>query len=45
MNDDLEERTIILNKTNSDGFLDFNNSDDLKQVIKALHNLKKDRNE
>lgn len=33
--------TVVLNRSNSDGFLDFNHSD-LKQVIHALNKLTKD---
>ena len=36
------EPTVILNKEDSDGFLDFNNSDDLSQVIKVLKKLMKE---
>lgn len=32
--------TVILNKGDADGFLDFNSSDDLSEVIKALNKLK-----
>ena len=33
------EPTVILNKEDECGFLDFNNPDDLSQVIKALKKL------
>lgn len=33
--------TIVLNKTNSDGFLDFNSSSDLSQAIKILNKISK----
>ncbi|WP_405297479.1 hypothetical protein [Methanobrevibacter sp.] len=36
------EPTVILNKDDSDGFLDFNNYDDLSEVIKALKKLMKE---
>lgn len=35
--------TVILNKSNSDGFLDFNSSSDMKYVIRVLRELKKGR--
>lgn len=38
---DSAEPTVILNKSNSDGFLDFNNSSDMKHVIRALKRLMK----
>lgn len=31
--------TVILNKSNSDGFLDFNSSSDLCEVMKVLKKL------
>lgn len=31
--------TIVLNKTNSDGFIDFNSSFDLSEMIKILNKL------
>ena len=31
--------TVILNKSNSDGFLDFNSSSDLSEVMKVLNKL------
>lgn len=37
------EPTVILNKSNSDGFLDFNNSSDMKHVIRVLRELIKGR--
>jgi hypothetical protein len=40
---DSTEPTVILNKSNSDGFLDFNNSSDMKQVILVLRKLIKER--
>ena len=40
---DSTEPTVILNKSNSDGFLDFNNSSDLKHVVRVLKTLMKDR--
>lgn len=40
---DSVEPTVILNKSNSDGFLDFNNSSDMKHVIRVLRTLVKDR--
>ena len=36
------EPTVILNKEDECGFLDFNNPDDLSQVIKALRKLMKE---
>ena len=36
------EPTVILNKDDEYGFLDFNSSDDLSQVIKALKKLIKE---
>ncbi len=36
------EPTVILNKNDEYGFLDFNSSDDLSQVIKALKKLIKE---
>ncbi len=33
--------TVVLNKNNSDGFLDLNFHTDLDEVIKALKKLKK----
>ncbi len=33
--------TVVLNKTNSDGFLDFNSPNELTEVIKALKKFKK----
>lgn len=38
---DFSQPTIILNKSSSDDFLDFYNSDDLKEVIKVLNKIKK----
>jgi hypothetical protein len=32
--------TVVLNKGNSDGFLNFNSSSDLSEVMKALNKLK-----
>ncbi|WP_462315725.1 hypothetical protein [Methanobrevibacter sp.] len=32
--------TVILNKTNSDGFLDFNSPSDLSEVMKVLKKSK-----
>lgn len=40
---DSTEPTVILNKSNSDGFLDFNNSSDMKNVIRVLKTLIRDR--
>ncbi|WP_298501637.1 hypothetical protein [uncultured Methanobrevibacter sp.] len=37
--DDSLKPTVVLNKSNSDGFLDFNTTSDLKQVIRALNKL------
>ena len=37
--------TIILNKSNSDGFLDFNSPSDLSEVIKILNKLMSEENE
>lgn len=37
--DDSLKPTIVLNKSNSDGFFDFNHSSDLKHVIHALNEL------
>ena len=34
--------TVVLNKSNSDGFLDFNSSSDLTGVMKVLNKLKKE---
>lgn len=31
--------TVVLNKTNPDGFLDFNSSHDLEEVIKVLNKI------
>lgn len=31
--------TVILNKDDANGFLDFNSADDLSEVIKALNKL------
>lgn len=31
--------TVVLNKTNSDGFLDFNSPSDLAEAMKALNKL------
>jgi hypothetical protein len=31
--------TVVLNKSNSDGFLDFNSSSDLAEVMKVLNKL------
>ncbi|WP_405275193.1 hypothetical protein [Methanobrevibacter sp.] len=33
--------TVILNKSNSDGFLDFNSPFDLSEVIKVLNKSKR----
>lgn len=33
--------TVVLNKTSSDGFLDFNSPSDLKEAIKALNKIMK----
>lgn len=33
--------TVVLNKTNSDGFLDLNSSKDFAEVIKVLNNIMK----
>lgn len=33
--------TVVLNKNNSDGFLDFNSSHDLSEAINALNKIKK----
>ena len=41
--DDSLKPTVVLNKSNSDGFLDFNNSSDMKLVIHVLKTLKRDR--
>ena len=35
--------TVVLNRNTSDGFLDLNSSDELKEVIKSLNRLAKDR--
>ena len=32
--------TVILNKSNSDGFLDFNSPSELSEVIKVLNKIK-----
>jgi hypothetical protein len=32
--------TVVLNKTNSDGFLDFNSSSDLVEAMKSLKKLR-----
>lgn len=39
INMDENNRTIVLNKSNSDGFLDFYFSNDLDEVMKALQKL------
>ncbi|WP_458452952.1 hypothetical protein [Methanobrevibacter sp.] len=31
--------TVVLNKSNSDGFIDFNSSYDLDEVMKSLNKL------
>lgn len=36
------EPTVILNKENLDGFLDFNCSEDLSEVIRTLNKLMKE---
>ena len=36
------EPTVILNKEDEYGFLDFNNPDDLSEVIKAIKKLMKE---
>ena len=36
------EPTVILNKGDSDGFLDFNSSEDLSEVIRTLNKLMKE---
>ena len=41
--DDSLKPTVVLNKSNSDGFLDFNTTSDLKQVIRALNKLMQSR--
>ncbi len=33
--------TVVLNKNNSDGFLDFNSPGELAEIIKALKKLKR----
>ena len=35
--------TVVLNRNTSDGFLDLNSSDEMKEVIKVLDKLMKDR--
>lgn len=40
---DSVEPTVILNKSNSDGFLDFSNPSDRKHTIRVLRALIKDR--
>lgn len=40
---DSAQPTVILNKSNSDGFFDFNNSSDMKHVIRVLRALRKGR--
>lgn len=42
-NNDAAEPTVILNKSNSDGFLDLNNPSDLKHAIKVLEELIRSR--
>lgn len=34
--------TVVLNKSNSDGFLDLNSSHDLSEVMKALNKIMKE---
>lgn len=41
-NNDSAEPTVILNKSNSDGFLDFTNPSDIRHAVNALKELKKD---
>lgn len=41
--DDSLKPTVVLNKSNSDGFLDFNTTSDLKQVIRTLNKLMQSR--